>query len=91
MASPAFEDLEAAGFEASKRCGRWSRMEALWSSRTDDFPSAKGHLPIQGVCEDAAAARHRHVLFFVGVFALQKKDLFVILCFMEVLSIKVFL
>ena len=90
LASLAFEDLEAAGLGAGLRCGRWSRMEALRSSRTDDFPSAKGHLPIQGV-EDAAAARHRNVLFFVGVIALQKKDLVVILCFMEVPSVIVLL
>ena len=87
MAIPAFVDTEAAGFEASKRCGRWSRMEVLRSSRTDSFPSAKGHLPIQGV-EDAAAARRRNVLLIVGIIALQKMDLCVILCFVEVLSVK---
>ena len=88
MASPAVVDLEAAGFEASKRCSRWSRMEALRSSSTDDFPSAKGHLRSKE-CEDAAAARHRNVLFFVGSIALQEKDLFVISCFVEVLSVLV--
>ena len=87
--SPAFEDLEAAGFEAGMRCGRWSRMEALRSSSTDDFPSAKGHLRSKEY-EDAAAARHRNVLFFVGVIALQK-DLVVFLCFVEVLSVIVLL
>ena len=28
----------------------------------DDFPSAEGHLPIQGLSGVAAAARHRYVL-----------------------------
>ena len=62
-------------------------MEALRSSRTDDFPSARGHLLIQGSCEDAAVARHRNMLFLVGGFALQG-DLVVICIFVEVLSVK---
>jgi hypothetical protein len=66
-------------------------MEALRSSSSDDFPSAWGHLPFQGLCGDAAAARRRCVLFLVGGFALQKKDLVVILCFVEVLSVIVLL
>ena len=41
---------------------RQRRMEALRSSRIGDFPSAWGHLRVQG-CEGAAAARRRHVLF----------------------------
>lgn len=80
-------DLEATGVQARQRCGRRSRMEALRSSRTDDFPSARGHLLIQGSCEDAAAARHRNVLFLVGSSALQG-DLVVICIFVEVLSLK---
>jgi hypothetical protein len=66
-------------------------MEALRSSSSDDFPSAWRHLPIQGLCGDAAAVRRRCVLLFVGGFALQKKGLVVILCFVEVLSVNVLL
>ena len=61
-------------------------MEALRGSSADDFPSAWGHLRSK-VCEDAAAARHRNVLLFVAVFALQMMDWFVILIFVEVISV----
>ena len=86
-ATSAFGVLDSARVEASLRCDRWSRMEALRSSSSDDFPSAWGHLPIQGQCGDAAAARRRCVLLFVGGFALQKKGLVVVLYFVEVLSV----
>ena len=65
------DEVEAAGGEAS-RCCRWRRMEAPRSSRPEDFPSAGGHLPIQGLWEDAAAARHRHVLLLAGDIVMQK-------------------
>ena len=61
-------------------------MEALRSSRTGDFPSARGHPSIQGSRKDAAEARRRNVLFFVGVFVLQE-GLCVILIFVRVLSV----
>ena len=61
-------------------------MEAPRSSRTGDFPLARGHPLIQGSMEDAAEARRRNVLFFVGVFVLQE-GLCVILIFVEVLSV----
>lgn len=76
---------DAVDVEAWHGC-RWSRVEALRSSRPDDFPSAGGHLLIQGVWEDAAAARHRHVLLLAGGFVLQK-DLFVIFHFVVCLSV----
>jgi hypothetical protein len=57
--------------EGWRCCGR-SRVEALRSSRSDDFPSTRGHLPIQGSREDAVAARHRHVLFLAGDIELQR-------------------
>jgi hypothetical protein len=63
---------------------------ASWERLTKGL-SAWGHLPFQGLCGDAAAARRRCVLFLVGGFALQKKDLVVILCFVEVLSVIVLL
>jgi hypothetical protein len=78
--------LEAIDVEARELGDRQRRMEALRSSRTGDFPSARGHLRIQGVCEGAAAARRRNVLLCVGGFALQR-DLCVILFFVEVLSV----
>jgi hypothetical protein len=72
---------------AAREQGDWQRrMEALRSSRTGDFPSARGHLRVQGVCEDAAAARRRNVLLCGGSFALQR-GLCVILIFVEVLSV----
>ena len=61
-------------------------MEALRSSRIDGFPSVRGHLLIQGLIADAAAARCRHALFFVSNSVLQE-DLVVILFFVEVLSV----
>ena len=39
-ATSAFGVLDSARVEASLRCDRWSRMEALRSSSSDDFPSA---------------------------------------------------
>jgi hypothetical protein len=79
------EAVVAVDVEAGLGC-RWSRVEALRSSRTDDFPSAWGHLPIHGLREDAAAARHRHVLLLAGGFVLQK-DLVVIFFFVGCLSV----
>jgi hypothetical protein len=49
-----------------------SWVEAPRSSRSGDYPAAWGHLPIQGSCGDAVAARHRHVLLRVGDVVLQK-------------------
>ena len=40
--------------------------------RFDDFPSAEGLLPIQGLSGAAAAARHRHVLVVGGGIEIQK-------------------
>ena len=48
-------------------------MEALRGTRIDDFPSARGLLPIQGKREDAAAARYRHVLLLAGDIEMQKE------------------
>ena len=65
------DDLEVRDVGGRRRCsGSW--VEALRSSRSGDFPSAWGCLPIHGLKEDAAAARHRHGQFFAGVFVLQK-------------------
>ena len=94
MISPALEsgaadpdlNFEAAVVAARERGDRLRRMEALRSSRTGDFPPARGHLRFQGVEEDAAAARRRHVLLGVGSSAHQR-DLGVIFCFVEVLSV----
>jgi hypothetical protein len=70
----------------ARRCSRLSRMEALRSSRFDDFPSAMGLLPIQGSSGEVAAARHRHILLFVGDIELQRV-LFVIFIFGVDLSV----
>ena len=74
VAASPVEDLNPADVGARRRGGRRSRMEAPRSSRTGDFPSARGHPPIQGSREDAVEAHRRNVLFFVGVFVLQKGD-----------------
>lgn len=42
------------------------------SSRFDDFPSARGLLPIQVISGEAAAAHRRHGLFFVGAVEFQR-------------------
>ena len=81
---------EAVDVAAREQGDRQRRMEALRSSRTGDFPSARGHLRIQGVCEGAAAARRRNVLLCVGSSVLQR-DLGVILIFVEVFSVKALL
>ena len=65
------DDFEAGDVEGRRRCS-WSWVEAPRSSRSGDFPSARGRLLIQGLKEDEAAARHRHGQFFAGVFVLQK-------------------
>ena len=78
--------IEAAEGAAREHGDRQRRMEALRSSRTGNFPSARGHLRLQGV-EDAAAARRRSVLLCVGGSVLQR-DLVIIFFFVEVLSVK---
>lgn len=78
--------IEPTDVESRELGDRQRRMEALRSSRTGDFPSARGHLRVQGVCEDAAAARRRNVLLCGGCFALQR-GLCVILIFVEILSV----
>jgi hypothetical protein len=79
------DDFEAGDIEGRRRCcGSW--VEAQRSSRSGDFPSARGHLLLQGLKEDAAAARHRHVLLHAGVFELQK-DWIVIFIFVGFLSV----
>ena len=60
-------------------------MEAPRSSRTGDFPLARGHPLIQGSMEDAAETRRRNVLFVIGIFVLQE-DLCVISIFLQVFS-----
>jgi hypothetical protein len=83
------DDLEAGDIEGRRRCcGSW--VEAPRSSRSGDFPSARGRLLLQGLKEDAAAARHRHVLLLAGVFELQK-DWIVIFIFVGFLSVMFFL
>jgi hypothetical protein len=82
------DDFEAGDIEGRRRCS-WSWVEAPRSSRSDDFPSARGRLLLQGLKEDAAAARHRHVLFHAGVFELQK-DWIVILISVGYLSVMFF-
>ena len=84
------DDFEA-GADAGRRwrrSGSW--MEAPSSSRTGDFPPAWGRLPNQGLMEDAAAARHRHVLLFVDFSGLQM-DGFVFSILLEDLSVMLFL
>jgi hypothetical protein len=82
-------DVEAGDVEGRRRCG-WSGVEAPQSSRSGDFPSVRGRLPIQGLKEDAAAARHRHVLLHAGVLVLQK-DWIVFFIFVRFLSVTFFL
>jgi hypothetical protein len=65
-------------------------VEAPRSSRSGDFPSARGLLLIQGLKKDAAAALHRHVLLHDGVFELQK-DWSVIFIFVGFLYALLFL
>ena len=79
------DDLEAGDVEGRRRCS-WSWVEAPRSSRSGDYPSARGRLLIQGLKEDEAAARHRHVLFHAGVFELQE-DWSVIFIFVGYLSV----
>ena len=69
-----------------RRCCSWSWVEAPRSSRSGDFPSARGRLLLQGLKEDAAAARHRHVLLHAGDIELQK-DWIVISFFVGCLSV----
>jgi hypothetical protein len=83
------DDLEAGNIEGRRRRS-WSWVEAPRSSRSGDFPSARGRLLFQGLKEDAAAARHRHVLFLAGVFELQM-DWTVISFFVGFLSVMFFL
>jgi hypothetical protein len=83
------DDFEAGDVEGRRRCN-WSWVEAPWSSRSGDFPSARGRLLLQGLKEDAAAARHRHVLLHAGVFELQM-DWSVIFIFVGYLSVMFFL
>jgi hypothetical protein len=83
------DDFEAGDVEGRRRCS-WSWVEAPRSSRSGDFPSARGRLLLQGLKEDAAAARHRHVLLHAGVFELQM-DWSVIFIFVGYLSVMFFL
>ena len=55
--------------------------------RIDDFPSAEGLPPIQGVSGAAAAARHRHVLFVFGGVEFQR-DFVVFSLFVLDLSVR---
>ena len=63
----------------------WRRMEALWSSSFDNFPSVGDHLRSK-VWKMQRAARRRHVWFLVGVTVLQK-DLCVISIFVGCLFV----
>ena len=83
------DDFEAGDVEGRRKCS-WSWVEAPRSSRSGDFPSARGRLLIQDLKEDEAAARHQHVLLHVGVFELQK-GWSVILIFIGHLSVMIFL
>ena len=83
------DDFEAAGGEA-RGWNRRRRVEAPWSSRPEDFPSAGGYLSIQGLRRDTAAARHRHVFLCSGDIELLK-DRVVILFFVGVLFVTVVL
>jgi hypothetical protein len=83
------DDFEADDIGGRRRCS-WSWVEAPRSSRSGDFPSARGRLLLQGLKEDAAAARHRHVLFHAGAFELQR-DWIVISIFVGYLSVMFFL
>jgi hypothetical protein len=83
------DDFEADDIEGRRRYS-WSWVEAPRSSRSGDFPSARGRLLFQGLKEDVAAARHRHVLFHAGVFELQM-DWTVISIFVGYLSVMFFL
>jgi hypothetical protein len=65
------DDPEAPDVGSRRRYQR-SRVEAPRSSRSSEYPTAWGHLPIQGSCGDAAAARHRRVLLRVSDVVLQK-------------------
>ena len=60
-------------------------MEDLRGSRSDGVPSARGLPPIQGLWEDAAAARYRHVLLLAGDIEMQM-DLVVISIFVVFFS-----
>jgi hypothetical protein len=53
------------------------------SSRFDDFPAARGLLPIQVFCREVAAARRRHGLFFVGVVEFQRDLSIIFLCALD--------
>jgi hypothetical protein len=83
------DDFEAGDIEGRRR-HIWSWVEAPRSLRSGDFPSARGRLLFQGLKEDAAAARHRHVMFHAGVFELQM-DWSVISIFVGYLSVMFFL
>jgi hypothetical protein len=83
------DDFEAGDVEGRRRCS-WSWVKAPRSSRSGDFPSAMGCLLLQGLKEDAAAARHQHVLLHAGVFELPM-DWSVISIFVGYLSVMFFL
>ena len=86
-ADPDSVRLEAADSGARRWCRRRrSWVEAPWSSRLEDFPSAWGLLPFQGQREEAAAVRPRHVLLGDGDISLQK-DCVVISIFVGFLSV----
>jgi hypothetical protein len=81
--------FEAAGGKA-RGWNRRRRVEVPRSSRPEDFPSTRGHLLIQGLRRDAAAARHRHVFLRSGDIELLK-DRAVFLFFVGILFVTVVL
>jgi hypothetical protein len=83
------DDFEADDVEGRRRCS-WIWVEAPRSLRFGDFPSVRGRLLIQGLKEDAAAVRRRHVLLHAGVLVLQK-DWIVFFIFVGFLSVRFFL